>query len=142
MLARCLLARDPEAHLAGPLEFDMPPDLVASFLMAPPIDTVQAAALGAVFERDFPALPLPRPRADLVEEIRTDPPVPGSYVARVIGAATIRVEGQREHAECTGRCRCLREDSSDGTISAFARRLGMIVATEPDDATTQRSSYP
>jgi superfamily II DNA or RNA helicase len=67
---------DPEAHLAGPLEFDMPRNLVASFLTAPPIDIAQAAALDAVFERDFPELPLPRPRADLIEEIRADPPIP------------------------------------------------------------------
>src|SRR5207244_1901128 len=36
----------------------------------------QAEAVGAVLERDLPGLALPPPRADLVEEIREDPPVP------------------------------------------------------------------
>jgi SNF2-related domain/Helicase conserved C-terminal domain/SWIM zinc finger len=67
---------DPDARLAGPLEFDLPPGLVAAFLAAPPIDPVQAAALGGVFDRDFRGFDLPRPQADLVEEVCDAPPVP------------------------------------------------------------------
>ena len=67
---------DPEARLAGPLEFDLPSGLVAGFLAAPPIDPVQAAALGGVFERDFRGFALPRPPADIVEEVHDAAPVP------------------------------------------------------------------
>jgi superfamily II DNA or RNA helicase len=65
---------DPASHLAGPLEFDLPSGLVGAFLAAPPIDAVQAAALGGIFERDFRGFALPRPRAALIEEIRTTAP--------------------------------------------------------------------
>jgi superfamily II DNA or RNA helicase len=67
---------DPERHLAGPLEFDLPGELVASCLAAPPIDLVQAEALDGVFARDFAGLALPRPRLDVVEAVRAEPPVP------------------------------------------------------------------
>ncbi len=67
---------DPDAGLAGPLEFGLPSGLVAAFLAAPPIDPAQASALGGVFERDFRGFDLPRPRRDLVEEIRDAAPVP------------------------------------------------------------------
>jgi hypothetical protein len=67
---------DPEARLAGPLAFDLPSGLVAGFLAAPPIDPVQAAALGGVFEREFRGFALPRPPADIVEEVHDAAPVP------------------------------------------------------------------
>jgi hypothetical protein len=66
----------PEARLAGPLEFDLPSGLVGTFLAAPPIDPVQAAALGGVFDRDFRGFALPRPHADIVEEVRDAAPIP------------------------------------------------------------------
>src|SRR5262249_24399587 len=61
---------DPDARLAGPLDFGLPPGLVSAFLAAPPIDPPQAMALGGVFERDFRPFDLPRPQTGLVEEIR------------------------------------------------------------------------
>ncbi len=67
---------DPAAYLAGPLEFDVPSGVVGAFLAAPPLDPVQAAAVGGVFERDLGALALPRPRGDMVEEVRNAPLVP------------------------------------------------------------------
>lgn len=67
---------DSAARLAGPLDFGLPPEIVAGFLRAPPVAPNQAAALSAALARDFPGLGLPLPRADVVEEIRTDPPVP------------------------------------------------------------------
>ena len=67
---------DPDAGLAGPLEFGLPSGMVAAFLAAPPIDPAQASALGGVFERDFRGFDLPRPRRDLIEEIRDAAPVP------------------------------------------------------------------
>src|SRR5262249_58637602 len=45
-------------------------------LPAPPVTTAQAKAVGAALERELPGLALPSPRADIVEEIRKDPPVP------------------------------------------------------------------
>jgi superfamily II DNA or RNA helicase len=67
---------DPDARLAGPLEFGLPSGLVAAFLASPLINPLQAAALGGVFERDFRGFGLPRPRRDLVEEIRDPAPLP------------------------------------------------------------------
>ena len=40
------------------------------------LTTAQATALGALLERELPGLAVPPPRADLVEEIRDEPPVP------------------------------------------------------------------
>jgi superfamily II DNA or RNA helicase len=67
---------DPVSRLAGPLEFELPSGLVGAFLAAPRVDAVQATALGKVLEHDFHAIALPRPRTDLVEEIREAAPVP------------------------------------------------------------------
>ncbi len=67
---------DPASCLAGPLEFDLPSGVVGAFLAAPPLDPVQAAAVGGVFDRDLAALALPRPRGDMVEEVRAAPLVP------------------------------------------------------------------
>jgi superfamily II DNA or RNA helicase len=72
----------PEENLAGPIELDVARPLVNVALSAPPVTTTQAEALGAVLERDLPGLALPRPRADLVEEIRKDPPVPTLRLAK------------------------------------------------------------
>ena len=66
----------PGEHLIGPVELDLARPLVKIALSAPPVTKAQAEALGAVLERDLPGLALPRPRADLVEDIRKDPPVP------------------------------------------------------------------
>jgi superfamily II DNA or RNA helicase len=66
----------PAEHLAGPLELDLPRPLVRIALSAPPVTKAQAEAVGAALERELPSLALPRPRSDIVEEIRKDPPVP------------------------------------------------------------------
>jgi superfamily II DNA or RNA helicase len=66
----------PDEHLAGPVELDLARPLVRIALSSPPVTTAQAEAVGAVLERDLPGLALPRPRSDLVEEIRNDAPIP------------------------------------------------------------------
>ena len=66
----------PAEHLAGPVELDLARPLVRIALSAPPVTKAQAEAVGAALERDLPGLALPRPRSDIVEEIRKDPPVP------------------------------------------------------------------
>ena len=72
---------DPEESLAGPVTLDIARPLIGIALSAPPVTIAQATALGALIERDLPDLVLPRPRADLVEEIRDDPPVPTLVLA-------------------------------------------------------------
>ncbi len=66
----------PAEHLAGPVELDLARPLVRIALSAPPVTKAQAEAVGAALERDLPGLALPRPRSDIVEETRKDPPVP------------------------------------------------------------------
>jgi len=66
----------PAEHLAGPVELDLARPLVRVALSAPPVTKAQAEAVGAALERELPGLALPRPRADIVEETRKDPPVP------------------------------------------------------------------
>ncbi len=66
----------PAEHLAGPVELDLARPLVRIALSAPPVTKAQAEAVGAALERELPGLALPRPRSDIVEEIRKDPPVP------------------------------------------------------------------
>jgi superfamily II DNA or RNA helicase len=66
----------PAEHLAGPVELELARPLVRIALSAPPVAKAQAEAVGAALERDLPGLGLPRPRSDIVEEIRKDPPVP------------------------------------------------------------------
>ncbi len=72
---------DPEEYLAGPVALDIARPLIGIALSAPPVTIAQATALGGLIERDLPDLVLPRPRADLVEEIRDDPPVPTLVLA-------------------------------------------------------------
>jgi superfamily II DNA or RNA helicase len=67
---------DLRQNLAGPIDFGLPPEIVVAFLRAPAVAPTQAAALAAVLTRDFPGLGLPGPRTDVVEEIRSDPPIP------------------------------------------------------------------
>jgi superfamily II DNA or RNA helicase len=66
----------PAEHLAGPVEIELARPLVRIALSAPPVTKAQAEAVGAALERELPSLELPRPRADILEEIRKDPPVP------------------------------------------------------------------
>ncbi|HEX9534561.1 MAG TPA: SNF2-related protein [Stellaceae bacterium] len=66
----------PAERLAGPIELALARPLVRIALSAPPVTKAQAEAVGAALERDLPGLALPRPRFDIVEEIRKDPPVP------------------------------------------------------------------
>src|SRR5580700_4620772 len=66
----------PAEHLAGPVELDLARPLVRIALSAPPVTKAQAEAVGAALERELPGLALPRPRSDIVEELRKDPPVP------------------------------------------------------------------
>jgi superfamily II DNA or RNA helicase len=66
----------PGEHVAGPVELDLARPLVRVALAAPPVTAVEAAAINTVFDRDLPELALLRPRSDIVEEIRGDPPVP------------------------------------------------------------------
>jgi superfamily II DNA or RNA helicase len=66
----------PAKHLAGPVELDLARPLVRLALSAPPVTKAQAEAVGAALERDLPGLALPRPRSDLLEEVRKDPPLP------------------------------------------------------------------
>jgi hypothetical protein len=72
---------DPAEHVIGPIALDIARPLVRIALSAPPVTMTQAAALGALIERDLPDLALPRPRTDLVEEIREEPPVPTLLLA-------------------------------------------------------------
>src|SRR6266481_2283610 len=72
---------DPAEHVVGPITLDIARPLVRIALSAPPVTTAQAAALGALIERNLPDLALPRPRTDLVEEIREEPPVPTLLLA-------------------------------------------------------------
>jgi len=72
----------PGEYLAGPVELDMARPLVRVALSAPPVTKAQAEALDAVLERDLPGLALPRPRTDLVEDIREEPPVPTLVLAK------------------------------------------------------------
>jgi superfamily II DNA or RNA helicase len=72
---------DPGEHVVGPMVLDIARPLLRIALSAPPLMTAQAATLGALIERDLPSLPLPRPRTDLVEEIRDDPPLPTLLLA-------------------------------------------------------------
>ncbi len=71
----------PDAHVAGPIELDVARPLVRIALAAPPVTIAQAEAVGAALERDMPGLALPRPRTDLVEEIREEAPVPTLLLA-------------------------------------------------------------
>jgi superfamily II DNA or RNA helicase len=66
----------PAEHLAGPVELELARPLVRIALSAPPVTKAQAEAVGAALERELPSLALPRPRSDIVEELRKDPPVP------------------------------------------------------------------
>jgi superfamily II DNA or RNA helicase len=66
----------PAEHLAGPVALDLARPLVRIALSAPPVTKAQAEAVGAALEREMPDLALPRPRSDIVEEIRKNPPVP------------------------------------------------------------------
>ena len=60
----------------GPIELELARPLVRVALAAPPVTAAEAAAVNTVFERDLPELALARPRTDIVEEVRSDPPVP------------------------------------------------------------------
>jgi superfamily II DNA or RNA helicase len=71
----------PNERLAGPVALDLPRSLVRIALSAPPVTKFEAAAVGTALERDFPGVAIPRPRSDLVEEIRNDPPVPTLMLA-------------------------------------------------------------
>ena len=66
----------PTQHLAGPVDLDLARPLVRIALAAPPVTRAQAEVVGAALERELPGLALPRPRSDIVEEIRKDPPIP------------------------------------------------------------------
>jgi superfamily II DNA or RNA helicase len=66
---------DPGQGLAGPIDFGLPPASVAAFLRAPPVAPHQAAALAAALAREFAGADVPLPRADVIEEVRSDPPV-------------------------------------------------------------------
>ncbi|HUC70593.1 MAG TPA: hypothetical protein VMS01_05320, partial [Stellaceae bacterium] len=67
---------DPRRHVAGPIIFDIARPLVKIVLSAPPVTIEQATAIAGRFARDLPGLALPPPRADMVEELRTERPVP------------------------------------------------------------------
>ena len=98
---------DPEEYLAGPVALDIARPLIGIALSAPPVTIAQATALGGLIERDLPDLVLPRPRADLVEEIRDDPPVPTSG-ARQSPAPPELLGGVGEGLGRAGRCRTAR----------------------------------
>jgi superfamily II DNA or RNA helicase len=66
----------PNERVAGPIELDLAPPLVRVALSAPPMTKTEAEAVSAALDRDFSGLALPRPRSDLAEEVRKDPPVP------------------------------------------------------------------
>ena len=72
---------DPVQHVVGRIALDVARPLVGIALSAPPVTIAQAAALGALIERDLPDLTLPPPRTDLVEEIREELPVPTLLLA-------------------------------------------------------------
>ncbi len=67
---------DPQRHVVGPIAFDIARPLVKIALSAPPVTIDQAVAVAGRFARDLPGLALPPPRADMVEELRTERPVP------------------------------------------------------------------
>ncbi len=66
----------PAEHLAGPVDLELARPLVRIALSAPPVTKAQAEAVGTALERELPGVTLPRPRSDIVEEVRKDPPVP------------------------------------------------------------------
>jgi superfamily II DNA or RNA helicase len=66
----------PDENLAGPVALDLAAPLVKIALSAPPVTKAQAEVVGTILERELSGLALPRPRADLIEEVRKDPPVP------------------------------------------------------------------
>lgn len=67
---------DPQRSMAGPIAFDVPRMLVKVAMAAPPVTIDQAAAIAGRLARDLPGLPLPPPRADMVEELRIEKPTP------------------------------------------------------------------
>jgi superfamily II DNA or RNA helicase len=71
----------PQETCAGPIELTLPRPVVRVALSAPPLTIVEASALGAALEGEFSDLALPRPRTDLIEEIRYEPPVPTLLLA-------------------------------------------------------------
>ncbi len=71
----------PDEHLAGPIAFEVARPLVKIALSAPPVTIAQAKAVAAALEREMPGLALPRPRTDLVEEVREEAPVPTLLLA-------------------------------------------------------------
>ncbi len=66
----------PGESVAGPIELDLAPRVVKAALSAPPVTARQAAAIRTILDRELPALPIPRPRSDIVEEVRSDSPIP------------------------------------------------------------------
>ncbi len=73
---------DPHRHVAGPVAFEIARPLVKIALAAPPVTIEQAAAVAGRFERDLAGLALPAPRADMVEELRAERPVPTLVLGR------------------------------------------------------------
>ena len=67
---------DEHRHVIRPVVFDIARSLVKIATAAPPITIEQAAAVAGRFARDLPSLVLPAPRADMVEELRAERPVP------------------------------------------------------------------
>jgi hypothetical protein len=59
-----------------------------------------------------------------------DGEIAGKFLAAVLADERVKRLLSNEHF------------SVDGTVGNFVRRLGMIGAKEPDDAATQRASYP
>ena len=66
---------DPDRNVAGPIAFDIARALVKVALSAP-VTIEQAPAVAGRLALDLPGLALPPPRADLVEEVRAERPVP------------------------------------------------------------------
>jgi superfamily II DNA or RNA helicase len=67
---------DPQRSVAGPIAFDVPRMLVKVAIAAPPVTVDEAAAIAGRLARDLPGLPLPPPRANMVEEVRIEKPTP------------------------------------------------------------------
>jgi hypothetical protein len=73
---------DPQRHLAGPITLDLPRTLLKLAMSAPPVTVDQAAVVAGRLARDLPGLPLPPPRADMVQQVRIEKPTPTLRLGR------------------------------------------------------------
>jgi hypothetical protein len=76
--------------------------------------------------------------------VKISPPTgsPGGSTTLVGNGRTREVIGQTTARPVFSVNEAADRTRAGGTVGNFVRRLGMIGAKEPDDAATQRASYP